>query len=463
MRRYKASSAVGAAARGGIIVMAAALFAVTLLSAAPARAQGCPGNPDAIGTSRVLTLTPGEVTRVGRMQYPETLPLNDHEVVLTFDDGPLPPYSDRILDILASQCVKATYFMIGSMARQFPAVARRVHAAGHTIGTHSENHPVGFGKLPIQRMRSEIDDGIADVGAALGDPSELAPFFRIPGLARSDRLESELAARSLVVFSADVVADDWHRRIKPDQIIARALSRLEANGRGILLLHDIHPATVAALPGLLAQLKAHGFRIVQLVPAILTEPEMMARTMAPTVAWTLTGQEAAAAASSGPVQWPNVGFGPIDADNKLPAADEDSFAVGYALTPAISNGDIEAGVVIADAAGQELDRSLPGPIATTPWPDSTMQNVGLPIEPPRLVAEALETKSTPEAAGALGHAKLRRHEFHVQRTAAHAITGHGAHAPPSYSGWRADLLPQPRALAAMAATARSASNASQNF
>jgi peptidoglycan/xylan/chitin deacetylase (PgdA/CDA1 family) len=233
----------------------------------PSEASNCPGHPDALGTSRVLAVDAAEYPRIGSMQYPSSLPLNDKEVVLTFDDGPLPPYSNQILDILAAQCVKATYFLVGEMARAFPATVRRVYEEGHTIGTHSEDHPIRFGELPVERMRQEIDWGISDVSAALGDPKYLAPFFRIPGLARSDLVESELAARGLIVFSSDTVADDWHHRIGAKGIIAAAMRRLEARGKGILLLHDIHPATVAALPGLLKELKDKGFQIVQLVPA----------------------------------------------------------------------------------------------------------------------------------------------------------------------------------------------------
>src|SRR6516162_11378891 len=195
---------------------------------AASQAATCPGHPDALGTSRVLALDPAKYPRVGHMQYPDLLPLNDKEVVLTFDDGPIPPYSNEILDILVSQCVKVTYFMVGEMARAYPAVVRRVYEEGHTIGTHSEDHPLRFGQLPVKKIRHEIDWGISDVGAALGGPKYLAPFFRIPGLARSDVLESELAARGLAVFSSDTDADDWHRHIKPNQIIALAMRRLEA-------------------------------------------------------------------------------------------------------------------------------------------------------------------------------------------------------------------------------------------
>jgi peptidoglycan-N-acetylglucosamine deacetylase len=245
-----------------------------LLVAAPAHAQNCPGNPNALGTSRVLVVGPAEYTRVGTMQYPETLPLADKEVVLTFDDGPLPRYSNKILDILTSECVKATFFIVGRMAREFPDVVRREYAAGYTIGAHSQNHPLRFQKLSGDNLHREIDDGIASVSAALGDPKELAPFFRIPGLCRTDEIDQELAARSLVTFSADVVADDWYHRITPARIIKRAMSRLEKRGKGsILLLHDIHAATVAALPGLLKELKDHGYHIVQVAPPAPAEPE----------------------------------------------------------------------------------------------------------------------------------------------------------------------------------------------
>ena len=84
------------------------------------------------GTSRVLTVSPNDFRRIGSMQYAQSLPLKDHEVVLTFDDGPIPPYSNEILDTLASQCVKATYFLVGEMARAYPSIVRRLYNAGHT-------------------------------------------------------------------------------------------------------------------------------------------------------------------------------------------------------------------------------------------------------------------------------------------------------------------------------------------
>jgi peptidoglycan-N-acetylglucosamine deacetylase len=244
----------------------AVVLSFWLVGVVPAFAEACSGNPDALGTSRVLTISPSEFHRIGSMQYTQSLPLNDHEVVLTFDDGPIPPYSNVILDSLASQCVKATYFLVGEMAQAYPSIVRRIYNAGHTIGTHSQNHPYRFQRLSMQSAEQQVDRGIASVDTALGDPKALSPFFRIPGLGRTSGLENYLASKSLVTWSADVVGDDW-KHISAKEIVKRAMRRLDAKGRGILLLHDIHPATVLALPTLLKELKERGYHVVQVVAA----------------------------------------------------------------------------------------------------------------------------------------------------------------------------------------------------
>jgi peptidoglycan-N-acetylglucosamine deacetylase len=259
----------------GIFGLAAA-FAIFGVNTA--HADDCPGNPDALGTSRTLVVDPTEHPRVGTMQYHETLPLHDHEVVLTFDDGPLPAHSNKVLATLAAECVKATFFTIGHMAQQYPDGVRRLRAAGHTIGTHSENHPLSFNRMPIERAMQEINDGIDHTAAALGDPSDVAPFFRIPGLLRADGVESYLVSRGIMVWSADFPADDW-RHISSARVLQLALTRLEAHRKGILLLHDIQARTAAMLPTLLRQLKARGYHIVHVVvatpdlPKTPTEPQ----------------------------------------------------------------------------------------------------------------------------------------------------------------------------------------------
>jgi peptidoglycan/xylan/chitin deacetylase (PgdA/CDA1 family) len=243
------------------------LFGLTLAEAAE-----CPGNPDALGTSRTLVVDPTEHPRLGSMQYDETLPLEDHEIVITFDDGPLPPRSTRVLEILDHECVKATFFLIGKMAHTFPDGVRRIRDAGHTIGTHSYSHPLTFHRMSLDKAEFEINQGIALVTSALGDGSGPAPFFRIPGLLRVEGVEHYLASQNIQVWSADEVADDW-LKIGPSQVYSRALQRIEANHKGILLLHDIQPRTVEALPYLLRELKRRGYRVVQVVPANPDRPK----------------------------------------------------------------------------------------------------------------------------------------------------------------------------------------------
>src|ERR1700744_874583 len=259
-----------------------AAFACGLLagfSIPPASAADYPGNPNALGTSRTLVVDPREHPRIGTMQYPETLPLADHEVVLTFDDGPLPRNSNKVLDILAAECVKATFFTIGNMARFSPEGVRKLLAAGHTIGTHTQTHPLTMNRMPIERARQEINDGIASTKSALGDDAgALAPFFRIPGLLRAENVEEFLAEQGIQTWSADFLPDDW-RHVSSSRVYDLAIKRLEAKGRGILLLHDIQARTVAALPRILETMKARGYRIVHVVPAsadrpaTLTEPQ----------------------------------------------------------------------------------------------------------------------------------------------------------------------------------------------
>lgn len=228
-------------------------------------ASECPSNLDALGTSRVVVVDPVEHPRVGTVQYRETLPLNDREVVLTFDDGPLPPYTTRILDTLASNCVKATFFFIGRMAHGSPDLVRRAYREGHTIGTHTENHPLNIASLPIEQTEREIENGIASVTKALGGSAVPAPFFRFPGLGRAEPAEKYLESRRIMIWSADVIPDDW-KQISPDQVVERSLEGLKRKGKGILLLHDIHERTAEALPMLLGKLQSAGFHIVHVVP-----------------------------------------------------------------------------------------------------------------------------------------------------------------------------------------------------
>ena len=240
-------------------LLAAPLSAAPLSAAPLSAAEPC--RPDALGTARVLTVDAAHYPRVGRKHFPQTLPLARREVVLTFDDGPSPLTTGRVLDALAKECVRATFFLLGRNAAAHPAVARRILAAGHTVGTHTFSHPL-LSHLTAHAAEAEVNRGIAAIDQALH--TRTAPFFRFPGFASTPALLDVLSRRGLVVFGADVWASDWNP-MTPQAELNLVLERIEKSGGGIVLFHDTQPQTAAMLPGFLRALKARGFQVVHVV------------------------------------------------------------------------------------------------------------------------------------------------------------------------------------------------------
>jgi peptidoglycan/xylan/chitin deacetylase (PgdA/CDA1 family) len=241
---------------------------VTVLMPAAAAAQSCPGRPDALGTERVLVVDAASTPRVGRKQFPTTLPLGRKELVLTFDDGPWPTTTPAVLNALKAECVRATFFLLGRNVKAYPAIARRELAEGHTIGHHTFNHPLLNHMTPDAAM-AEIDKGMRTDAKALygaGTAHPATPFFRFPGFASTPALIERLEAKGVVVFGADVWASDWLPQT-PEEELKLLLGRIEKVDHGIVLLHDTKAQTAHMLPALLRALKARGYRIVHVVPA----------------------------------------------------------------------------------------------------------------------------------------------------------------------------------------------------
>jgi peptidoglycan/xylan/chitin deacetylase (PgdA/CDA1 family) len=393
-----------------------AAFGFGLLTCATlqnAAAADCPGNPDALGTSRTLVVDPREHPRIGTMQYDETLPLRDHEVVLSFDDGPLPRNSDQVLAILAAQCIKASFFLIGEQARAFPEGVRKLRDAGHTIGTHTQTHPLTMNKMPIERARAEIDDGIASVKAALGPDADksLAPFFRIPGLMRAEAVEDYLASQGIQTWSADFPADDW-RHISSSRVYDLAIQRIEAKGKGILLLHDIQARTVAALPRILATLKERGYHIVHVVPAT---PELPATPTEPQQ-W----QQHPTSENVATTHWPKI--------PNLVLADADQLPA-----PAFSYFDGSGAELLLSADAGHRARGIPLP-QEAPWPRDWLVPVASSADalavPARTVFELPELPHlTAEAAAllALGPTHTAAAESEPKRAVAPVEISHSRH------------------------------------
>ncbi len=202
---------------------------------------------------------PREAAAWGRMQH-AALPLQPRDVVLTFDDGPHPEATPRVLATLGEHGVHASFFMIGEAMAREPALARRVRDAGHTVALHSMAHP----QLPELSPEAQRADLLAVQQVFERTFGEPAAAYRFPFLAETPTMRSALAAQRITVMSADAGADDWLPDQTPQMLADRLLQRLEAAGGGIVLLHDAQPQTAAALPLILQRLKAGGWRIVHL-------------------------------------------------------------------------------------------------------------------------------------------------------------------------------------------------------
>jgi peptidoglycan/xylan/chitin deacetylase (PgdA/CDA1 family) len=239
--------------------------------AAPAL-PACAARPDVLGVSRVVEIDTKGGPRFGLMQYKDLDFLEDGEVVLTFDDGPLRPYTKPILDALDVHCTRATFFVVGRMAVADPDMVREMARRGHTVGTHTWSHRNLRSSAPVQ-AKGEVELGVS-IAARVLQPAPLAPFFRFPYLSDPKGMIAHVQGRDMGIFSIDVDSRDFRTR-NPAEVQRTVLSQLAARRKGIILFHDIQPSTAGALRNLLGELKQRGFKVVHLVPkgTVTTLPE----------------------------------------------------------------------------------------------------------------------------------------------------------------------------------------------
>jgi len=188
-------------------VMAALIGLSSGLS--PAKAAGCP-REGTLGVSRVLAVDAKSFPRVGLKSFPQTLSLADHEIILTFDDGPSPKTTPRVLTALSRECVRATFFTVGRSAARYPELVRRVAAEGHTVAHHTWSHPMAS-QIAFDRAKEDIDRGIAAVQMALNGTASMppsTPFFRFPYFDSTPATIDLLQSRGIIVFGTDLWASD---------------------------------------------------------------------------------------------------------------------------------------------------------------------------------------------------------------------------------------------------------------
>jgi peptidoglycan/xylan/chitin deacetylase (PgdA/CDA1 family) len=227
--------------------------------------KGC-DKPGALGLERIVEIDTTGGPAFGFEHFKQYDFLRDHEVVLTFDDGPWPVNTPAVVKALTDECAKATFFEIGEHATWHPEISKMVAAAGMTVASHTWSHK-DLARNPyaddIEQAKQEIELGVSAVHWAVGGP--IAPFFRFPDLQQPPVLLSYLAQRNIATFSTDIDSFDFKMH-RPQQVVDSVISKLKKRGKGIVLMHDFQRATAEALPEILRQLKANGFRIVHMVP-----------------------------------------------------------------------------------------------------------------------------------------------------------------------------------------------------
>jgi peptidoglycan/xylan/chitin deacetylase (PgdA/CDA1 family) len=235
-------------------------------AAAPTTTIAPCDKPGGLGLSRIVEIDTTGGPGFGFEHFKQYDFLRDKEVVLTFDDGPWPENTPAVLRALADNCLKATFFEIGEHATWHPEITKQVVEAGMTLGTHTWSHK-DLARNPyakdIELAKAEIEMGFSAVHNAAGVP--IAPFFRFPALQHPPDLLAYMSERNIAVFSADFDSRDFKMR-KPEEVITSVMTKLEKHGKGIILMHDFRRATAEAMPELLRQLKAAGYKVVHLVP-----------------------------------------------------------------------------------------------------------------------------------------------------------------------------------------------------
>jgi len=257
-------------------------------AAAPQMAAPTPNrcaNPNGLGIARTVEIDTTGGPGFGFEHFKQHDFLREGEVVLTFDDGPWPSTTPHVLKALEDYCVKAIFFPIGLHATYHPEILKQVAAAGHTVGSHTWCHQdllktKGTCLMNGKRMqveydpKDEIEKGISAVQMMLGSQYQEAPFFRFPALHHPPELVKYLGERNIAIFSADFDSFDFKMK-KPEQVVASVMGKLKKNGKGIILMHDFQHATAMALPEILAQMKANGYKVVFMKPknAVTTLPK----------------------------------------------------------------------------------------------------------------------------------------------------------------------------------------------
>src|SRR6266513_4728060 len=177
-------------------------------------------------------------------------------IAMTFDDGPSATLTPKLLDLLATHHIKATFFVIGENVAEHPEIVARAAREGHEIANHSWSHP-NFGKMSDEGVRHQLQQTDDAIKNATGKRPRLLrpPYGSIT--AREKRWIHDEFGYDIILWDVDPY--DWKR---PGPAVVRSRILKETRPGSIVLSHDIHPGTIEAMPSTLDELEAKGFKFV---------------------------------------------------------------------------------------------------------------------------------------------------------------------------------------------------------
>lgn len=173
-------------------------------------------------------------------------------VALTFDDGPSPDTTPRLLDILAEKNTLATFFMLGTRARSSPDIVSRANKETHEIASHTMYHQ-NLIRIPISSAEADINEAKSVFSNILGR----TPVFTRPPYGNFNNAVSASAGTPLILWSVDTL--DWKNR---DAAVIIETTMSQIHDGAIILMHDIHPTTIEAVPTLIDALRANDYEFV---------------------------------------------------------------------------------------------------------------------------------------------------------------------------------------------------------
>src|SRR6184192_4656049 len=177
-------------------------------------------------------------------------------IAMTFDDGPSATLTPKLLDLLAAHHIKATFFVLGENVAQNPAIVERAAREGHEIANHSWSHP-NLAKMSDDGVRGQLRKTEDAIRSAIGNrPTLLRPPYGSITARQKKWINQEFGYK-IVLWDVDPL--DWRR--PGSNVVCNRIIKMARAG-SIILAHDIHPGTIEAMPCVLSQLEAKGFKFV---------------------------------------------------------------------------------------------------------------------------------------------------------------------------------------------------------